>query len=397
MFSTDNEHYFNNFETILPLNEPLIDFNGNNINNSHNNKFFTDLSFINNFPQPNPPPLLTPQPTLPLSELNLNDRPSTSDGLSHSNSTSTSYFSINNNNTAKFNSNNKVTKPKTNSNTNQNSNSNSNTNINANGQKKRPRRRHDEIDRVYNCSWNGCTKSYGTLNHLNAHVMMQKHGPKRLPHQFREIRQHQKNRKKEENIKKKLGEDNNKVNHLQLNLTSTNMKNIENFKPIPHSAPPTQTTFSQDIHPSPIDDFPNTFFPTFPNEGLALGPSPLSAPATSSSFISNSNLERQFENNNKNLTDMNINETISEALSLIDQKQLQQNQYATSSDSGDYSPLLNDIISNTSISHSANLNDNDNTNTFIDTSPFDTTAFDVATTPLDSTFSHTPFDLNDGF
>ena len=41
MFSTDNEHYFNNFETILPLNEPLIDFNGNNINNSHLNLTLT--------------------------------------------------------------------------------------------------------------------------------------------------------------------------------------------------------------------------------------------------------------------------------------------------------------------------------------------------------------------
>ncbi|KAG0302931.1 hypothetical protein BGZ97_002117, partial [Linnemannia gamsii] len=36
--------------------------------------------------------------------------------------------------------------------------------------KKRPRRRFDEIE-----------QAYGTLNHLNAHVHMQKHGPKRLP------------------------------------------------------------------------------------------------------------------------------------------------------------------------------------------------------------------------
>lgn len=42
-------------------------------------------------------------------------------------------------------------------------------------QKKRPRRRYDEIERLYHCNWPGCTKSYGTLNHLNAHVSMQKH------------------------------------------------------------------------------------------------------------------------------------------------------------------------------------------------------------------------------
>jgi hypothetical protein len=38
--------------------------------------------------------------------------------------------------------------------------------------KKRPRRRYDEIERLYECNWPGCSKSYGTLNHLNAHVHM---------------------------------------------------------------------------------------------------------------------------------------------------------------------------------------------------------------------------------
>jgi hypothetical protein len=51
----------------------------------------------------------------------------------------------------------------------------------GNAVKKRPRRRYDEIERLYQCSWPECTKAYGTLNHLNAHVTMQKHGPKRTP------------------------------------------------------------------------------------------------------------------------------------------------------------------------------------------------------------------------
>jgi len=51
----------------------------------------------------------------------------------------------------------------------------------GNAMKKRPRRRYDEIERLYLCSWPDCNKSYGTLNHLNAHVTMQKHGPKRSP------------------------------------------------------------------------------------------------------------------------------------------------------------------------------------------------------------------------
>ena len=46
---------------------------------------------------------------------------------------------------------------------------------------KRPRRRYDEIERLYQCSWPDCNKSYGTLNHLNTHVTMQNHGAKRTP------------------------------------------------------------------------------------------------------------------------------------------------------------------------------------------------------------------------
>jgi hypothetical protein len=48
-------------------------------------------------------------------------------------------------------------------------------------QHKRPRRRYEEIERMYKCGWNGCEKAYGTLNHLNAHVTMQSHGLKRTP------------------------------------------------------------------------------------------------------------------------------------------------------------------------------------------------------------------------
>ncbi|PPQ63815.1 hypothetical protein CVT24_009810 [Panaeolus cyanescens] len=63
--------------------------------------------------------------------------------------------------------------------------------------KKRPRRRYDEIERLYQCSWPDCAKSYGTLNHLNAHVTMQKHGPKRSPNEFKELRKQWRKAKKE--------------------------------------------------------------------------------------------------------------------------------------------------------------------------------------------------------
>jgi hypothetical protein len=46
---------------------------------------------------------------------------------------------------------------------------------------KRPRRRAEEVDRQYNCTFPGCDKAYGALNHLNTHVRNANHGPKREP------------------------------------------------------------------------------------------------------------------------------------------------------------------------------------------------------------------------
>ncbi|KAI9798924.1 MAG: hypothetical protein M1825_004937 [Sarcosagium campestre] len=74
-------------------------------------------------------------------------------------------------------------------------------------QHKRPRRRYEEIERMYKCGWNGCEKAYGTLNHLNAHVTMQSHGQKRTPEEFKEIRKEWKARKKEEENLRKADEE----------------------------------------------------------------------------------------------------------------------------------------------------------------------------------------------
>ncbi|KAF2281574.1 uncharacterized protein EI97DRAFT_33609 [Westerdykella ornata] len=74
-------------------------------------------------------------------------------------------------------------------------------------QHKRPRRRYEEIERMYKCGWNGCEKAYGTLNHLNAHVTMQSHGAKRTPEEFKEIRKEWKAKKKEEEAARKAEEE----------------------------------------------------------------------------------------------------------------------------------------------------------------------------------------------
>ncbi|KAI0901786.1 hypothetical protein F4806DRAFT_490261 [Annulohypoxylon nitens] len=80
-------------------------------------------------------------------------------------------------------------------------------------QHKRPRRRYEEIERMYKCGWNGCEKAYGTLNHLNAHVTMQSHGQKRTPEEFKEIRKEWKARKKEEEQQRKAAEEAERQRH----------------------------------------------------------------------------------------------------------------------------------------------------------------------------------------
>ncbi|KAK8253775.1 transcriptional regulator [Phyllosticta capitalensis] len=88
-------------------------------------------------------------------------------------------------------------------------------------QHKRPRRRYEEIERMYKCGWNGCEKAYGTLNHLNAHVTMQSHGQKRTPEEFKEIRKEWKAKKKEEEAQRKAEEERRRQNEAR-NQENTN-------------------------------------------------------------------------------------------------------------------------------------------------------------------------------
>ncbi|KAG6887733.1 hypothetical protein C0995_013288 [Termitomyces sp. Mi166 len=44
-----------------------------------------------------------------------------------------------------------------------------------------------DAKRVYQCFWPGCNKWYETLNHLNAHITMQNHGPELQPSDFKGI------------------------------------------------------------------------------------------------------------------------------------------------------------------------------------------------------------------
>ncbi|KAI1502330.1 hypothetical protein F5X99DRAFT_408284 [Biscogniauxia marginata] len=95
-------------------------------------------------------------------------------------------------------------------------------------QHKRPRRRYEEIERMYKCGWNGCEKAYGTLNHLNAHVTMQSHGQKRTPEEFKEIRKEWKARKKEEEQQRKAAEEAERQRQAQAQAAATAAAQAQN-------------------------------------------------------------------------------------------------------------------------------------------------------------------------
>ena len=98
----------------------------------------------------------------------------------------------------------------------------------GNAIKKRPRRRYDEIERPYHCSWSDCTKSYGTLDHLNAHIVMQRHGNKRTPAEFQELRKQRRKAKKDE-------PERNASRRLERAEERFNMRSVQAALPLPQS------------------------------------------------------------------------------------------------------------------------------------------------------------------
>lgn len=70
-----------------------------------------------------------------------------------------------------------------------------------NSTNKRKRKKASEIERHYSCSYPSCSKAYGTLNHLNTHVSIQKHGRKRLPEEFKRLRSNLRKLRREKIVK----------------------------------------------------------------------------------------------------------------------------------------------------------------------------------------------------
>lgn len=304
-----NEYSINPFDNILPLHEALLDFNGN--------KIFNDLELINNLPKPVSPAITPSTIDIPAAE----PRPSTSEGVVRK------PLQRSNTNTTNTRSNNKYSHTL-------NLRAVDGRNTNNPPKTKRQRRRHDEIERFYHCGYNGCTKSYGTLNHLNAHVIFQKHGPKRLPSEFKEIREYQRNRKKEDmKMKKMIEEEASSVSGTTVSTPLTTPYD-ETLPILPNSAPPTQTSFSENVHDVHDMNDDDLLFKLSESGDVGLGEGglhdlgiPFSAPVTKTSFFGGDEISND-ENNTmdfseaiqNNLSTLTLPENLSEALSLMDKQ-----------------------------------------------------------------------------
>ncbi|KAI1333679.1 hypothetical protein F5Y15DRAFT_430688 [Xylariaceae sp. FL0016] len=147
-------------------------------------------------------------------------------------------------------------------------------------QHKRPRRRYEEIERMYKCGWNGCEKAYGTLNHLNAHVTMQSHGQKRTPEEFKEIRKEWKARKKEEEAQRKQVEEAERARHAQAAAAAA-AQQAQNGGGDPQAGeagqPPSSYSASRQVQLPPIG-YQSTQYPAPPSATVPQHPLPEYSP-----------------------------------------------------------------------------------------------------------------------
>ncbi|CAO3589945.1 unnamed protein product [Absidia cylindrospora] len=131
-------------------------------------------------------------------------------------------------------------------------------------QRKRPRRRYDEIERLYHCTFSGCKKSYGTLNHLNSHVLMQNHGPKRHPSEFKEMRKEWRRQRKQREEQRKQAEKSNKQQQEQ-QFQQQQQQQLLQQHPLPQQQQQLQPTLTTAFQP------PSSYIPTnFPLQSMPL-------------------------------------------------------------------------------------------------------------------------------
>lgn len=105
--------------------------------------------------------------------------------------------------------------------------------------KKRKRKKYNEVERFYKCNYKTCTKAYGTLNHLNCHIMLQKHGKKRLPSEFKELRERLKKRRRMQ--REKARQEKEKDKRLRLEEEEKREEVRLKYERMPVASPLSQT------------------------------------------------------------------------------------------------------------------------------------------------------------
>ncbi|QPG73577.1 hypothetical protein FOA43_000889 [Brettanomyces nanus] len=114
---------------------------------------------------------------------------------------------------------------------------------------KRKRKKFHEVERLYKCNYPNCTKAYGTLNHLNCHIVLQKHGKKRMPSEFKELREKLKRRRKaeREKLRKQKEEEQNIRDEEQRKYKLQRLPKLPPIQPMP--APPSETSSLRRVYP----------------------------------------------------------------------------------------------------------------------------------------------------
>lgn len=123
-----------------------------------------------------------------------------------------------------------------------------NTNSSSYTRCRRKRKKAFEVERHYKCNYPFCDKAYGTLNHLNTHILIQKHGKKRLPQEFSQLRKQLRKRKRESLKAMKLqsqllnqglgyGDNQNRSNHRGSPFSSATSSLIPNSASSASSSP----------------------------------------------------------------------------------------------------------------------------------------------------------------
>lgn len=141
---------------------------------------------------------------------------------------------------------------------------------------RRFRRRYYQINRKYKCTHPGCTKSYGSLNHLNTHIVTKKHGARKSKADFKHHEEQQKQQEQNQHQSQQpQDEQEDNKSHLK---ESSGSEQPDVQPPTPPLSNPSYERYAGGGVPSGHEK-PGSKHSVSPSTNTAL-PSPMSSSAT---------------------------------------------------------------------------------------------------------------------